>query len=763
MSIEAVASLLLLSIMARSIQFWLALSLLAIATSAEMTLVPRPLLAQASTSSSTCYPETPPENKVNTSLEQSRSAIDNRDSVTAIRFAQEAFPAALQLQNKRAQADIIQQWFIDTNEGYPISRFQRLMQLAEKQQQTAQIRPLLDQFLRLAQQLNAGTSVTKTRGLAAIARHYGTLGQSQTAQSALAQAREAARPIQGPIFTATALMDVAEGYAAIAQPQSAQIVLAQVEQAIRQWPPNTSEPNKFILLERLATTYARIGNDTKANQIAAQLPKNSDSQSVALRGIAEAYIQSKQLNKAEQLLPAITSVSQKVPVLGQLAAAYHNAKQPDKATQLFRQAIQLSQSETVTRDPILQTALTQSLVNAHLQAGRRDEALQLVKALPAGSQRELLKSVMIAYSQAGQTNKVETLLSEQLSAILALSDSWDQRIELGSLYETVIETRQFDWIRKQWNSLAKIDYGPQDQDIVKLAKAYAQTGQYAQAAEWARKLPLDTRPELRIKLLTAIAQSAHQAGNTAWAKQLLQQTLASVDPLTKVYQAQIEQGGGNLFERDRFKPKALANIAVVYAQMGEAATVRQLLQQVIQLDNTMSDPSIAAPTDNPFAVFTEAGQYVGALQLAQGTQNPEIRESRLRDSASGLLKQNRFDLVLPLVDQLSAANQKTQLLLAIAQRYGELQQVDKALPLLNRAFQIAQTIPGEESQVDRLGTDGLTVIELENDRGSLIEAIAIQYARFKQPAQALKVANTLQAKPTRDLALQRVRCATPQR
>jgi hypothetical protein len=173
----------------------------------------------------------------------------------------------------------------------------------------------------------------------------------------------------------------------------------------------------------------------------------------------------------------------------------------------------------------------------------------------------------------------------------------------------------------------------------------------------------------------------------------------------------------------------------------------------------LSDPAIAAPAENPFALFMAAEQYVGALQLAQATKNPQIRESRLQDSATALLKQNRFDLVLPVVDQLTAANGKTQLLLAIAQRYGELQQVGKALPILAQAVRVAQTIPGEESQVGRAGNDGLTVFEIDNDRGSLIEAIAVQYAYFKQPTQAVKAANLLQGKRTRKQALQAVKCA----
>jgi hypothetical protein len=59
----------------------------------------------------------------------------------------------------------------------------------------------------------------------------------------------------------------------------------------------------------------------------------------------------------------------------------------------------------------------------------------------------------------------------------------------------------------------------------------------------------------------------------------------------------------------------------------------------------------------------------------------------------------------------------------------------------------------------RFGTDGLTVVDSYDDRGSLLEAIALQYAQFKQFDQALKVANTLQAQQTREQALGRIQCA----
>jgi len=747
--------------MVRRPKWCLLLSILVIGAFENSTRPAYVSLAQEPPVANTCNPEESLQSRVTIPLEQARTALENKQGKSALHSLQEALPIVLQFKNTQMPSDLLQQWLLDANEGHPTTRFQRLMQQVDVQNQSAQIQSVLEQLLQLTYRLTPKTSYVKTRSLAAIAHQYAMLGQSQSAIRVLDQARVAADSIQGGIFTANALIDVAEGYAAISQPQPALSILAQIEQAIQQIPPNTSEPLKFVIWERMAATYAQAGDYAKAQQIATRLPKNSDSQSVAQRGIVQAYIASQNLEMAEQLTQAIASPSQQVPALGKLAVAYHLSGQLDKAAQLLRRAVQLAQSPQVARDPILQDSLVKGLVDTHLQMGQRDEALRLAQSSLGTSKEEALKTVMIAYSKAGQTNQVEQWLSKQFSTIRSNPNEWEQSLYIGGLLQTAIDTQQFEWIRKQWSQISAINYGSflQDLHVVKMTAAHAQKGQHKKAVQWVQQLPLDNRPVLYIKLLATIALNAAQSGETEWANKLLNQALQTIDPMVVAYQERMDREGGDLFERDRIKPQSLAAIALVYAQMGQAETTRQLLEQVSQLDVNMSDRAIAPPSDNPYAVFMEAQQYVGAMQIAQGTKDSVIRESRLQGSATALLKQNRFDLVLPVVEQITVASSKTQLLLAISQRYGELQQVDKALPLLAQAFEVAQTIPGEESEVMRFGTDGLTVVDSYDDRGSVLEAIALQYAQFKQFDQALKVANTLQAKQTREQALGRIQCA----
>jgi hypothetical protein len=738
--------------MIRSVQSALLLSVLAI-TSLDTLNPVYSALAQTPAVAATCPPNASLQDQLGIATDQARSALDQSKQAEALQSLQEASAIAVQLQDTRIQADFLQQWLLDANEGYLTTRWQRLTQNLDQQAQSAQLQATLGQFLQTANRLTTAHSYIKTRSLAAIARYYAALEPGQTQQSAqvLEQARQAARFIRGEIFTANALIDVAESYALIGDTTSAQTVLMQVEQAVEQIPPNTSEPLKLVIIQRMATTYAQIGDFTTAQQIADRLPAQSEIQSFALQGIVQGYIAAGELTEAEALAQSISAITQRIRAFETLAIAYHNVNQPDKAEQWISQARQQAESINLPNPEFTY----RNLVETYLQLGQRDEALQLAQTSLTSSRPEVTRMVILAFGQAGQNDVVESWLSEQLSNIEAIPDSWEQRSYLGDVFQVAIATQQFEWIDKEWSRIAAIDYGPQDWQMVEIATAYAATGEYEQAVEWAQQFPLDNRPVLKVRLLAAIALKAYQSGETSWANDLLEQTLQSVDSLAATYQRQFP---GDLTQSPLIKPSALTAIAVVYSQTGQTDLMSQLLQQVSQLDPSITDATFGGPIDQPFSVFMDAKQYVGALQLAQATTAPEVRESRLQMSAMALLQQDRFDLALPVVDQLTGASQKTQLLLAIAQRYGDLQQVDAALPILDQAFQFAQAIPGEESQVDRLGAEGGTIIDITTDRGSMLEAIALQYAQFGQGDRARQVADRLQEARLREQVMQSIQC-----
>ncbi|MBE9160392.1 hypothetical protein IQ265_26745 [Nodosilinea sp. LEGE 06152] len=735
--------------MIRSIQSVLLLGVLAIAP-LENILNPT-YTAQAQTA--VCDPDAALQNRLGVAGEQARSALERAQPDEALQSLQETLTIAGQLRNGRLQAELLEQWLLDNREGYLTTRWQRLTE-GHQQARLPQLQATLEQFMALANQVPSSHSYVKTRSLAAIARYYTVLeqGENPPARQALEQARQAATLIRGSDFTASALIDIAETYALMGDTTSALVVLIQVGGAVEQIPTGTSQWLKLSILQRMATTYAHIGHFAPAEAIAADLPDQYELKSIALRGIVEGAIAVQSLSAAEASAKAIPAATQRILALGKVAIAYHNANQPAQATQVMAQAREQAETAAGFPDPEF---VFRSLVDTYLQLGQRDAALELAQTQLRASRQETVKSVMLAYSQAGQQEVVEAWLSDQLSDLQAIADPWEQSFALGSLLQLAIDTQQFEWVRQSWDQIAAINYGPQDELMVKVATAYAATGQYDQAAAWAKQLPLDNRPVLRVRLLAAIALTAHQAGQTAWANNLLQQTLESVDELVATYQRQFPE---EVSQSALIEPSALTAIAVVYAQTGQADLTRELLQRISVLDSSITDASFGGPIDQPFEVFMAAKQYVGALQIAQATSPAEVRLGRLQTSATALLQQNRFDLALSVVNELTEPSSRALLLLAIAQRYSDLGQAEAALPILAQAFQVAQTIPGEESQVDRLGAEGYTIIDREDDRGSLLEAIALQYAQLGQGEQARQVANQLQAIRLRQQVLESIRC-----
>ncbi len=728
--------------MIRFTRFSVLLTLLTVTGLQSYPAIELPVVAQTSI----CAPDQTLDTDEYALRDQARVALDNGDLATTVRTLREALLITPRTQYPH---NTVEQWLLEDNNG---TRIEQLLKFSDKKQTTQ----ILDQLYQITQRLKPNHSSIKTRAFAAIAKSYIVLNQFPSAINALNQARDAVRFVQGTTEKADRLLDIAAGYAALPQPQIAQTSLTQAEKAIQQ----IQQSDRAVRLVRLAALHAEDENFTKARAIAAKLPKNSESHAIVFRAIAENYIRIKQLGNADQAIQTITHPMQKAIALGKVAVAYERAQQPGIATKRFDQAMAIAATPNLVSGFYTSEMLRRDLVVNLVEVGRRDAARRLaINSEMPSFKKEAYKVILLADVRANEPVKAKKLLSQQLTEILNQQDSSWHRFELVNLINTATEAEQFDWFIQEWNRISKVDFGLTDQDVERITTSHAQKGRHLQALQWTEKLPIANRPVLQIRLKSTIALAAHQSGQTAWAKNLLQTTEQQISALMKASRDRLQREGGDTNEPDDIEYIGVAVLALSYAQIGDTGTTQRLLDRVVKSKMNQNDMQLGGRIDNPFELFREANQIDGAFQLANGSVLPEKRFQRLQTVAGMALAQNRFDMATSIVPRLNSASGQTQLLLAIAQRYTQLKQTDKALPFLAQAFKVAQTIPGEESQFDRLGAEGGTVIEMENDRGSLIEAIAVQYARLKQPAQALKVANTLKEKKTRDQALEKVRCA----
>ncbi|MCU0552661.1 MAG: hypothetical protein MUC48_25305, partial [Leptolyngbya sp. Prado105] len=444
-----------------------------------------PALSNPAAQISTCAPDDSLDLRAFNLADQARSALDNNEaSVIVIRLLQEAL--AITPQSKYSY-NIVEQWLLEDNNG---TRFARLIKLADQKQSTQ----LLNQFFQITQRLSPNYSAIKTRAFAAIAQHYITLNQLPSAHTALNQARDAVRLVRGTIDRADSLLDIAAGYAALPQPQIAQSSLTQAERAIQQIQPS----ERAARLVRLAALHAEDENFAKARAIAAKLPKNSEQQSIALRKIAESYMTFKRLAKADQVIQTIATPVQKAIALGKIAVAYDLAKQPEAATKRFDQAMTIAASPTLESAFYTAEMLRRDLVLNLVEAGRRDVARQFAVSSEMPSfKKEAYRAILLADVRANEPLAAKGMLTQQLTEILnQQQDSW-QRFELMNLVKTAIEAQQFDWFLQEWERISKVDFGLTDQEVERIARAYAQNGRHVQALQWAEKLPIANRPLLQ--------------------------------------------------------------------------------------------------------------------------------------------------------------------------------------------------------------------------------------------------------------------------
>ncbi|NJL23032.1 MAG: hypothetical protein HC895_22930 [Leptolyngbyaceae cyanobacterium SM1_3_5] len=140
-----------------------------------------------------------------------------------------------------------------------------------------------------------------------------------------------------------------------------------------------------------------------------------------------------------------------------------------------------------------------------------------------------------------------------------------------------------------------------------------------------------------------------------------------------------------------------------------------------------------------------ANQYRAALQVAEVIPEPSERFAKLDQAIAQALNANDFAIVLPVLDRLSEPRFKTRWLIAIIDRHAQQGQPQRAIDLLNRAFQSARTVPGDESQTIAVrGGENPLIVDDDQDRGSFYEAIALRFAASITTGRALELARSLQ-------------------
>lgn len=707
--------------------------LLSISTIATTTLIPFLLshkVAIAQTSAATrssriCNIHTDVANRISTVFVEARDATEQGNTQEAIAKLNEAMAFLPQVTDAQTRSYFVNLWnSIYEDVGY----WSKLTdQVTNKPVQSSLI-SILDQYVRLLDSLPSGYSYLKTISLADIATQYAALGQPQKSITVFNKSRQASQNIQGEIFRAKALIFITQKALASGQITATSEFLDRSLQLLQQVPSDQARYTYSPFIS-LAELYAKVGNESKAQQIALSLPKNPDYQSSALKLISLAYLQSQKLDQAEQLASTIANLADQSLVFGQLAVAYAQTD-PTKSNQLFELALQSI--------PDGDLMAVETLVKRYLEVGQLDLALEFAQSrLNPSILSEVMKSIVLAYTKAGQTEKVTQLLSEELTNILSQPEDGWLYSSLDLVMSLAVQAQQFDWIVQKYPQLPQDWRNSRDTFLATATTEYAKTGQWETVQQWVNQATAVDTPLSSVYMRAALAREAYNAGNQQWAIEIFQQAFQAANSL----------------ETHDSKAFGLGEISLAYAQTGQEEPSLNVLSQAILAAQQAPKEISSSLLDSLFFRFQQAQQWIGAFQISVNTQS-----GNLLVIIPELAKRDRAGLVQQAIDSLPIASLKTQGLLLWAKHFWNIQKREQALPLLAQALQFSKTVPGDESIVDHLGLDGGTIIEMDNDRGSLIEAIAVEYALWGEFDKAWQTVNLLQDSTTREAVFKRLNC-----
>ncbi|MEL6383757.1 MAG: hypothetical protein AAFQ89_15135, partial [Cyanobacteria bacterium J06626_18] len=629
------------------------------------------------------------------------------------------------------------------------------------------VRTILAPALAVTQSLPSGHSFLKTRLLATIAAHYGAIGDQETAVDLLTQARQAEVNIQGAEFKAKALTAIAEGYkAAEASAIAAEISTLALQQAELVEYPNPVR--RAWVVQPIAVVFAQAG-DLKQALAIAQSIEDANYRDRTVSDIALASAQAGQADRALELLQTVTFAEPKAETLAAIGSQLANEGSEEPARLFFEQALEAAGSEAY-----LQLRVAQAL----MQVGFLEDADAALSALPEGEfKAKGLMELVRLQAEAGEPETASEWLLQAVEATAAVEEGYRREELLEAVYGQAIALEAYDvavatiqgrsdpevfvtfdetvayrdlasaaaqagHFEVALEAVEAIDpsfYDPINQAWLAIARAHATAGDFEAAIAVAEKI---TPPNVayRPQALAVIGLQDQQAGIAEDSAAMMAQAIQEADAL-----------------EIRSRVAALNEIALEHAKAGQTDAASELLDRVLAIATespTASDNDLIV--QNVVHPWREVGEYAFALRAIQTIEDSQRRESLLRSLIDQLVFEEQYPLALESIAAASSTATQTHQMLRIAEGYFQSGQPDEALPVLDRAFEVAQTVAGEEARLIE-AKDGVFTDDAL-DRASLYEEIAVAYGKAGAFDQGLVVAQSLQDAQNREQAIARLNC-----
>ncbi|MGD1948826.1 MAG: tetratricopeptide repeat protein [Leptolyngbyaceae cyanobacterium] len=737
-------------------------------------------------------------NRVTERADWSDTALNQGHIQPAVEHLTEGLEQARTI-DVRTRASILEN-FIETNSastGWLARGVDQLIALEE----TDAARTVLDSATPLAQGMPNGYSALKIRFLTTIAVDYGSIGDQTTALELLSQAQQIENAVQGAEFKTNALITIAQGYSAVGEKTLATDVATQALQQA-ETVNDTDTIRRDRTVGEIATVYAEAGELDRAIQLAQTIEQLSFRENV-ISAVAISAARSGQLDQATSLVRQLTLDQLTIQTLKEIGL-YLTAQENNQEAQLyFDQAIK--EIETHGYPGF-------GFTDEMLSAGLAKTAWAALTAAPEGRMKaDGLMEFVSYYTEAGDTATAREALQQAMTATNGVDQDYAQQELWEEILKRAIELEEYDLALSTVETLVDKDLTFNEiSDYTRVAIAAAKSGQIDVALGITERIDPSYGANLhRVWSKIAVAHAAAGDFDAAFAMAEKTNSPYGADYAKTLASIGLQQQKAGLLEESATTMEravqtaaaldyvseqliALNSIAIAQTRAGFIEPAGELLDQVLAMIQAQTSDSADLFTlqtvaeawveieayeaalrvmdaiakvqpDSPLwktllvEPLIDQGDYATALDMIESRDESVIRDEELMRIAERSMQAGQTTQTLQILNHVyNASNVSVDQLLRISELYSHMGQTEQILPILDQAFEIAKTIPGDESQVIYIRED--LVVDDTQDRGSLYEEVAVAYARAGAFEQGVAVVEALQDSDTREQAMARLNC-----
>lgn len=488
----------------------------------------------------------------------------------------------------------------------------------------------------------------QSKALLEIASEYANAGNNERALDLLAKAYERADTKRARSFAHartefTVHVGIAGKYRELGEQALADQLLSEgLDTALAS---ERSDDKSWVLFV-IAGGYLEAGNSDEALRIlsmalhAARHLEAAELDHKVLRSLAMGYANLGDLDRALTLATAINPHSYESPsALAEIAGKYANAGQTEQAAQLRSQTLDHVRQ---IRDPQQQSWALRAVSKQFEQTGDFDEVIEIAKRIESAEHKSpALTELSHTIANAGETELAAKLLTEAHNTARTISDDSDRFRALSAVSRQYAEAGDFERIFETIGEIEDANW--KSWVFARVAAFYVEKGEIDRATKLLTQA-LDENKDTETKYhdrLRAIADVFAEMNHTEKTEQILKEAVGSAmaEPL------------------EMSKTWALADIAGVYAKIGNMNKAREMLSHAIQAADPLEDDLKSLVLYDVALGCTKAGSFGQALEIAKMMKDRELQAGLLAEISvkAARLSEQDADLLREIADVLGSS------------------------------------------------------------------------------------------------------------